>query len=86
VIALLVDENFNGDILDGLKRREPDLDMVDVRHVGLAATSDPAILEGAGFRAHRETISPCRTAWLLKTRVPSLLQNPLRASSGCAVR
>lgn len=47
MISLLVDENFNRHIAEGLTRLDPGLDLVDVRDVGLAATPDPDILEWA---------------------------------------
>jgi hypothetical protein len=47
VQKLLSDENFNGDILRGLFRRRPDLDVVRVQDVGLNAASDADILEWA---------------------------------------
>jgi len=47
VIRLVVDQNFNEHILGGLVRREPALDWVHVRDIGLAASSDPMILEWA---------------------------------------
>jgi hypothetical protein len=48
VIRLLADQNFNGHVLDGLFRLQPDLDLVQVRDVGLSTTPDPAILECHG--------------------------------------
>ena len=47
MIRLLVDQNFNGLVVEGLKRRDPRLDLLHVRDVGLAAAPDPAILEWA---------------------------------------
>lgn len=47
MISLLADENFNGDILKGLMRRNPHLDIVRVQDVGLLEAEDPAILEWA---------------------------------------
>ena len=47
MLKLVSDENFDGDILRGLYRRRPDLDVVRVQDVGLNATSDPDILEWA---------------------------------------
>jgi hypothetical protein len=44
VITLASDENFDGDIVRGLLRRVPDLDIVRVQDVGLAGSPDPAIL------------------------------------------
>jgi predicted nuclease of predicted toxin-antitoxin system len=47
VIELLVDENLNQDIVDGLTRRDPTLEFTHVRDVGLAAAPDPKVLEWA---------------------------------------
>jgi hypothetical protein len=47
VIKLLTDENFDGDILRGLLRRLPDVDVVRVQDVELAQTPDPTILTWA---------------------------------------
>jgi predicted nuclease of predicted toxin-antitoxin system len=47
VIKLAADENFDGDILRGLLRRQPDLDVLRVQDAGLDETPDPAILEWA---------------------------------------
>jgi hypothetical protein len=47
VLKLLTDENFDGDIVRGMLRRLPDLDLVRVQDVGLAKTPDPAILAWA---------------------------------------
>lgn len=47
MLRLVSDENFNGDIVRGLLRRHPELDLVRVQDVGLTATPDPDILEWA---------------------------------------
>lgn len=47
MFKLLSDENFDGDILRGLYRRCPDLDIVRVQDVGLSKTLDPHILAWA---------------------------------------
>ena len=47
MLKLVSDENFNSDILRGLYRQRPDLDVVRVQDVGLDATFDPDILEWA---------------------------------------
>lgn len=47
MLKLVSDENFDGDILRGLYRRRPDLDVVRVQDVGLNATPDPDILAWA---------------------------------------
>jgi len=50
VIRLLVDENVNQHIVEGLTLRDPGVDLVHVRDVGLEAVPDPAILEWAAQR------------------------------------
>jgi hypothetical protein len=47
MVRLVSDENFNGDIVRGLLRRRPDLDLVRVQDVGLSETPDPEILKWA---------------------------------------
>ena len=47
MLLLVADENFNNDIVRGLLRRKPDLDIVRVQDVGLRGEEDPVILEWA---------------------------------------
>jgi hypothetical protein len=47
LISFLVDQNFNEHIADGLIRRNAALGLTHVRDVGLAAATDPVILEWA---------------------------------------
>src|SRR3954447_18791610 len=47
MLRLLTDENFRGDIIRGVLRRQPDLDLLRVLDVGLAGAADPDILEWA---------------------------------------
>jgi predicted nuclease of predicted toxin-antitoxin system len=47
MLRLLIDEDVHGDIVDGLRRRQPDLDLVRVQDVGLRHSPDPDILEWA---------------------------------------
>jgi hypothetical protein len=47
MLALLADENFDGAIVDGLRRREPGLDIVRVQDVGLRTRPDREILAWA---------------------------------------
>jgi hypothetical protein len=61
VIAFLVDQNFNENIVDGLTRRDPTLDFTHVRDVGLAAAPDPVVLEWAAGRGGRENSSRTTT-------------------------
>lgn len=44
---MLADENFNHDILRGVRRRSPDADIVRVQDVGLSGADDPTVLEWA---------------------------------------
>jgi hypothetical protein len=45
--VLVADENFNNNIVRGILRRNPDLDIVRIQDVGLRGAEDPAILEWA---------------------------------------
>lgn len=47
MLRLAADENFNNDIVRGLLRRRPDLEIVRVQDVGLSGADDPTILEWA---------------------------------------
>jgi predicted nuclease of predicted toxin-antitoxin system len=47
MLRLLSDENFNGEIIRGLVRAQPDLDLMRVQDVGLLGADDPPILEWA---------------------------------------
>lgn len=45
----VADENFNNDIVRGLLRRKPDLDIVRLQDVGLSGVDDPTVLEWAAW-------------------------------------
>ena len=47
MLRLAADENFNGDIVRGLVRRTPKLDIVRVQDVGLSGADDPSVLQWA---------------------------------------
>ncbi len=47
MLFLIADENFNNDIVRGLLRVKPNLDIVRVQDVGLFSADDPAVLEWA---------------------------------------
>jgi predicted nuclease of predicted toxin-antitoxin system len=47
MLILIADENFNNDIVRGMLRRKPDLDIVRVQDVGLSNADDRVILEWA---------------------------------------
>lgn len=45
MIRLAADENFDNDILRGLRRREPRIDVVRVQDAALSGADDPSVLE-----------------------------------------
>jgi hypothetical protein len=47
MLRLLADENFNNQIVRGMLRRRPEIDIVRVQDVGLSETDDRVILEWA---------------------------------------
>lgn len=47
MLRLLTDENFDNNIVRGVVRRIPDLDILRVQDVGLSGIADPIILEWA---------------------------------------
>ena len=47
MLRLAFDENFNNDIVRGLLRRRPDLNLVRVQDAGLAGADDPSVLDWA---------------------------------------
>ena len=47
VVRLLIDQDFDHDILRGLMRRVPDLDAVTAHEAGLGQAADPELLDWA---------------------------------------
>jgi hypothetical protein len=47
MLRLASDENFNNDIVRGVRRRNPVVDIVRIQDAGLLGADDPAILEWA---------------------------------------
>ena len=47
MLPMLADENFNNDIIRGVRRRSDDVDIVRVQDVHLSGADDPAVLEWA---------------------------------------
>lgn len=45
MLRFAADENFNNDIVRGLLRRKPDLDIVRVQDAGLSGADDSTVLE-----------------------------------------
>lgn len=50
MLLFAADENFNRDIVRGLLRRKPDLDIVRVQDAGLAGSDDLTVLEWAAVQ------------------------------------
>jgi len=47
MLRLAADENFNGDIVRGLLRQDPTLDIVRIQDVGLSGADDHSVLKWA---------------------------------------
>ena len=47
MLRLVADENLNNNIVRGLLRRQPQLDIVRIQDVGLSGADDPTVLEWA---------------------------------------
>jgi len=47
MLPMLADENFNNDIIRGVRRRSDDVDIVRVQDVHLSGADDPTVLEWA---------------------------------------
>jgi hypothetical protein len=47
MLFLLADENFNNDIVRGVRRRNPAVEIVRVQDVNLSGADDPTVLEWA---------------------------------------
>lgn len=47
MLLLLADENFNNDIVRGVRRKNPTVDIERVQDVGLSGMNDPTVLEWA---------------------------------------
>jgi predicted nuclease of predicted toxin-antitoxin system len=47
MLRLASDENFNGDIVRGLRLRRPDLDLIRIQDAGLGGIDDPGVLAWA---------------------------------------
>ena len=47
MLRLAIDENFNADVVRGLLRRNPRLNLVTVQEAGLSGADDPTVLAWA---------------------------------------
>ena len=77
MLLLVSDENFNNDIVRGLLRRNPELDIVRVQDVGLRGEEDAVILEWAAKEGRVVlTHDAAPTAYLAYERVKAGLSMP----------
>ena len=47
MLRLLADENLHGDVVRGLRRKLPGVDLLTAREAGLLGADDPAVLQWA---------------------------------------
>ncbi len=84
MLRLVSDENFNGDIVRGLFRRHPELELVRVQDVGLMQTPDPDILEWAASQGRKccyrmtfqQSRRPRTNVWAMVSRCLESLSCP----------
>ena len=53
MLLLVADENFNNNILRGLLRRQPKLDIVRIQDTEAAGANDPTVLEWISSNTHQ---------------------------------
>ena len=51
MLSFLADENFNNDIVRGVRRRNPSIVILRAQDVGLSGATDPVVLEWAAENA-----------------------------------
>jgi hypothetical protein len=59
MIGLAIDENFNNDIVRGLLRRQPQLDLIRIQDAAMSGATDPEVLEWAAHEKRRADHSRC---------------------------
>jgi hypothetical protein len=92
MIGLAIDENFNNDVIRGLLRRNPQLDIVRIQDVGLRTLDDETVLEWAA-RNDRVVIShdvSTMTAFAYERvgagkKMPGLFEVPRSVALGRAI-
>jgi len=81
MLQLAADENFNNDIVRGLKRRDPLLDIVRTQDAGLSGATDPELLawaarEGRALLTAETMMLVSRTTRLVNPSVIGLHAGP----------
>jgi hypothetical protein len=79
----LTDEDFDSDILDALRRRMPEIDMVRVQDVGLGSANDAVILEWA---AQQDRILLTHDRSTMQRHVDARLAAGLPVGGVCVVK
>ena len=59
MLRLAADENFNNNVIRGLLRRVPALDIVRIQDVGLSGADDPSVLEWAALEGRESRVGAC---------------------------
>ena len=77
MLRLISDENFHGDIVRGLHRRLPALDIIRVQDAGLSGIDDPSLLTFA-FEQNRILLTHDRTT------IPQFVIDRFRAGESAA--
>ena len=92
MLRIATDENFNGNLLRGLLRRRPDLDVVRVQDAGLIGADDPAVLawaaeQGRVLLSHdvRTMIAHARERIAAGQPMPGLVEVDQKGSSAVIV-
>lgn len=52
MVRFLTDENFNGQIVRGLRQRQPEIDLIRVQDTEIAGADDPLVLDWATCSHH----------------------------------
>lgn len=84
MIKLASDENFDGDIVRGLLRRVPELDLLRVQDADLAGSPDPVILAWAASE-ERILLTHDRDTMQTLSTSASALENPCPAFFSSAI-
>jgi hypothetical protein len=79
----LTDEDFDNDILEAVRRRMPEIDVVRVQDVGLGSAGDARILEWA---AEQDRILLTHDRSTMQRHVDARLAAGLRVGGVCVVK
>ena len=69
MLLLAADENFNNDIVRGLLRQKPSLDIVRIQDVGFSGADDPTILEWAAQEGRALLTLMCQLSLIMHMNV-----------------